>query len=87
MKTQELHAIVKEVGDAHFIMCVAHLMDVGYRSMTEENVKATIEEISKQNDEHHILSNEFKIFVVETAYKIATVANPIDLVKFASRFV
>jgi hypothetical protein len=86
-KNSKLDSILNESNLPYFLMAVSHLMDVGYRHMTEENVKETIEEINKKDDTGAIMTNDFMVFMVETAYKISQAANPLELAKFASKHI
>jgi hypothetical protein len=83
----KLESILKEVDVPYFVMAVSHLLDVGYRHMTEENVKETIEGIKKQDDTDAIMTNDFMVFLVETSYKISQAASPLVLAKFASKYI
>jgi hypothetical protein len=84
----KLEAILNEVGLPYFLMAVSHLIDVGYRHMDEESVKETIEGIkAREQDPLAIMSNDFMIFLVETAYKISQAAEILEMVKFASQYI
>lgn len=86
-RNTELEAIVEKVGVPYFMMSVAHLMDVGYRHMTESSVKETVEGIKEMDDKNHFMTNEFKCFIVETAFEISKAAEPIMLAKFTAKYV
>jgi hypothetical protein len=83
----ELGKILNDVGIPYFLMSVSHLYDAGYRNMTDESVKETIEGIKKRDDKGAIMTNDFMIFLVETAYKLSKIANPLELAKFVSKYV
>lgn len=83
----QLESIMNDVGLPYFLMSVSHLMDVGYRHQTEENVKAAIDSINKQDDSSSFMSNGFQVMLVETAFKISRAAQPLDLAKFVSKHI
>ena len=54
-------------------MAVSHLMDVGIRPLTDENVEYTCEKIMEQDDSKAFMTNEFQCEIVRTAAKIAKI--------------
>lgn len=84
---QKLDVIMNRVGMPYFVMATSHLFDVGYKHLTEDNVKYTIESINKHDDTDEIMTNGFKIMLVETAYEISKTATPLQLAKYISKFV
>ena len=56
-----------------FRMAISHLMDVGIRNLTDENVEYTCQEIMKEDDSHSFMTNEFSCGIVRTAAKIAKI--------------
>ena len=56
-----------------FRMSISHLMDVGIRHLTDENVEYTCAEIMKQDDSTLIITNEFQCDIVKTAAEIAKI--------------
>lgn len=56
-----------------FRMAVSHLLDVGIRNLTEENVEATCAEMMLEDDSHSFMSNRMKCDIVRTAAKLAAV--------------
>ena len=58
-----------------FRMAVSHLMDVGIRHLTPENVEHTCEEIMKQDDNNAIISNYYQCKIVRTAAKLAEISH------------
>ena len=54
-----------------FRLAVSHLMDVGIRHLTDENVEYTCKEIMKQDDSKAFMTNEFQCEIVRTAAKLA----------------
>lgn len=83
-KKQELEKVLNRVGLSIFYMAASHLYDAGYRNMTKENVKETIEAIKKEDDKNAIMTNEFKIHLLETSFEISTLASPLELAQFIS---
>lgn len=67
-----------------FRMAISHLMDVGIRNLTEENVAYTCAEIRKQDDSHSFMTNEYQCAIVETAAEMAKV-NHIALLKYIGK--
>lgn len=69
-----------------FRMAISHLMDVGIRHLTEENVEATCAAIMKEDDSHSFMTNEYKCDIVRLAAKLATFDH-IHLLAFIQRHV
>lgn len=67
-----------------FRMAFSHLMDVGARHLTEENVNKTIEEIMQEDDSHAFMTNEYKAAIVRTAYEL-TKFDHIHLIVYIQR--
>ena len=67
-----------------FRMAFSHLMDVGARHLTEENVNKTIEEIMQEDDSHAFMTNEYKASIVRTAYEL-TKFDHIHLIVYIQR--
>lgn len=85
----KLESILDEANNlSYFMMSVSHLLDVGYRNMTEDIVRETIEAIKAEEENPlAIMTKDFKVYLVETAYKISQAAQPLELVKFASKYI
>jgi len=62
-----------------FRMAISHLMDVGIRHLTDENVESTCAEIMKQDDSHSFMTNEFQCEIVRTAAEIAKIEHTLVL--------
>lgn len=75
---------IRGKNEVMFRMAVSHLMDVGIRHLTEENVKNTIEEIKLQDDAHSFMTNNFQIQLVLMASQLAKVDH-IHLLTYISR--
>lgn len=67
-----------------FRMAVSHLMDVGARHLTEENIVATCQEIMKEDDTKQFMTNEFKCAIVRMAGNLATIPHS-ELLTYISR--
>lgn len=67
-----------------FRMAFSHLMDVGQRHLTEENVNKTIAEIMQEDDSRSFMSNEYKAAIVRTAYEL-TKFDHIHLIVYIQR--
>ena len=67
-----------------FRMAISHLMDVGIRNLTDENIKETCEEIMQEDDSKAFMTNEFKCELIKMAGELAKI-NHIDLLVYISR--
>lgn len=67
-----------------FRMAISHLMDVGFRHLTEENITATCEAIMQEDDSRAFMTNEFKCELIKMAGELAKI-NHIDLLVYISR--
>lgn len=50
-----------------FRMAISHLMDVGIRHLTEDNIAFTCAEIMKEDDSRSFMTNEYKCELVKMA--------------------
>lgn len=75
---------IRGKNEVMFRMAVSHLMDVGIRHLTEENINHTCEEIMKEDDSHAFMSNRFKCDLVRMAGEIAKIDH-IHLLTYISR--
>ena len=76
MNYKEAAKILREMqsnNELIFRMAVSHLMDVGIRHLTDENVEYTCEKIMEQDDSKAFMTNEFQCEIVRTAAKIAKI--------------
>lgn len=67
-----------------FRMAVSHLMDVGIRHLTDENITETCAEIMKRDDSHWFMTNEYQCELVKTAGELAKI-NHIHLLNYISK--
>lgn len=63
---------------------ISHLMDVGIRHLTKENVEETCKEIMASDDTGRFMTNEFECEIVRAAYELAQVPH-IDLLVYIQR--
>ena len=81
---KQIEAIRNKAGDIMFRMAISHLMDVGIRHLTEENVEETCNKIMQEDDSKAFMTNEFKCHLVRTAYELAQIVH-IDLLVYIQR--
>ena len=62
---------IRKRNEVMFRMAVSHLMDVGIRYLTEENIAATCAEIMKEDDSRSFMTNEYKCELIKTAGELA----------------
>lgn len=67
-----------------FRMAISHLMDVGIRHLTDENIAETCAEIMKEDDTHSFMTNEYKCALVKTAGELAKIDH-IHLLNYISK--
>lgn len=67
-----------------FRMAVSHLMDVGIRHLTDENITETCVEIMKEDDTHSFMTNRYKCALVKTAGELAKIDH-IHLLNYISK--
>lgn len=67
-----------------FRMAVSHLMDVGIRHLTDENITETCAEIMKRDDSHWFMTNEYQCELIKTAGELAKI-NHIHLLNYISK--
>lgn len=75
---------IRRRDEMQFRMAVSHLMDVGIRHLTDENVSATCESIMQQDDSHSFMTNEYQCELVRTAGELAKL-NHIHLLVYISK--
>lgn len=67
-----------------FRMAVSHLMDVGIRHLTDENITETCAEIMKEDDTHSFMTNKYQCAIVKTAGELAKIDH-IHLLNYISK--
>lgn len=70
--------------EAVFRMSISHLMDVGIRHLTAENIECTCKEIMQEDDTKHFMTNEFKCDLIRIAGELAKIDH-IHLLVYISR--
>lgn len=89
MKYKESEKIIEKIhrrDEMLFRMAVSHLIDVGMRNLSDEDVNETCEEIMKQDDSKLFMTNEYQCDIVRTAAELAKI-NHIDLLIYISKYV
>ena len=67
-----------------FRMAISHLMDVGIRHLTEENIEKTCANIMKQDDSNSFMSNKYQCALVKLAGELAKIDH-IHLLNYISK--
>lgn len=62
---------IRNKNEVMFRMAISHLMDVGIRHLTEENIAATCSKIMKEDDSRSFMTNEYKCELIKTAGELA----------------
>ena len=75
---------IRNKNEMMFRMAISHLMDVGIRNLTEENVEETCAAIMKEDDSRSFMTNEYKCALVKTAGELAKL-NHIHVLTYISR--
>ncbi len=75
---------IRSKDEMMFRMAISHLMDVGIRHLTEENVEETCKEIMQKDDSKAFMTNEFMCGLVRTAYELAQISHT-DLLVYIQR--
>lgn len=75
---------IRQINEVMFRMAISHLMDVGIRHLTEENVEETCKEIMQEDDSKAVMTNTFKCDLVKMAGELAKVDH-IHLLVYISR--
>ena len=81
---KKIEAIRNKYGEPMFRMAISHLMDVGIRHLTEDNVKETCNEIMKEDDSKAFMTNEFKCSLIQAAHELAQISQ-VDLLVYIQR--
>lgn len=81
---KKIETIRNKCGEIMFRMAISHLMDVGIRHLTEENVEETCKEIMQKDDSKAFMTNEFSCNLVRMAYELAQIPHT-DLLVYIQR--
>ena len=80
---QKLDAL-RNKNEMLFRMAISHLMDVGIRHLTEENIEQTCAEIMKEDDSRAFMTNDFQCALVRMAGELAKIDH-IHLLNYISK--
>lgn len=75
---------IRNTNETMFRMAISHLLDVGIRHLTEENIEATCQKIMGEDDSKAFMTNEFKCDLIRTAGELAKIDH-IHLLVYISR--
>ena len=75
---------LRRTNEAVFRMAISHLMDVGTRHLTKENIEDTCKEIMQEDDTNHFMTNEFKCDLIRMAGELTKIDH-IHLLVYISR--
>lgn len=75
---------IRNRNEVMFRMSISHLLDVGIRHLTEENIEATCQKIMGEDDSKAFMTNEFKCDLIRTAGELAKIDH-IHLLVYISR--
>jgi hypothetical protein len=82
---KQLEHIRQTSNEMVFRMAISHLMDCGYKQLSdEETIRNACAEIMKEDDRHSIMTNQFKCDILLTAGKLAQI-KPIHLLVYISQ--
>lgn len=81
---KKIEKIRSDYRELAFRAGISHLMDVGIRHLTEENVEETCAKIMQEDDTNHIMTNDFKCDILRVAYELAQISH-IDLLVYIQR--
>lgn len=72
-ESKEIIEKIRHKDEVVFRCAISHLMDVGIRVLTDENVKATCNDIMERDDSNLIMTNDFQCAIVRTAAELAKI--------------
>lgn len=75
---------LRRTNEMMFRMSISHLLDVGIRNLTEENIEETCAAIMQEDDTKHFMTNEFKCELVRMSGELAKLDH-IHLLVYISR--
>lgn len=74
---KEIHNIENKYGPVRFRMGFSHLVDIGHRNLTDENVRESVDQIMAQGEEDAadskipVMTPEFQCEIVRCAAELA----------------
>ena len=75
---------LRRMNEMLFRMAISHLMDVGIRHLTDENIEKTCVDIMKEDDSHSFMTNKFQCDLVMMAGTLAKIDH-IHLLNYISK--
>lgn len=75
---------LRRTNEVMFRMAISHLMDVGIRHLTDDNIEETCKKIMQEDDTNHFMTNEFKCDLIRVAGELAQIDH-IHLLVYISR--
>ena len=66
---------IRSKDEVMFRMAISHLMDVGIRHFTEENIKNSCEEIMKQDDSCSFMTNQYRCDLIMMTSELAKISH------------
>lgn len=75
---------LRQTNEVLFRMSISHLLDVGIRHLTEENIEETCKEIMQEDDSKSFMTNGFKCDLIRVAGELAQIDH-IHLLVYISR--
>lgn len=75
---------LRRINEMLFRMAISHLMDVGIRHLTDENIEKTCVDIMKEDDSHSFMTNKFQCDLVMMAGTLAKIDH-IHLLNYISK--
>lgn len=81
---KKIESVRNWYGEFVFRGAISHLMDVGIRHLTKENVEEACKEIMASDDTGRFMTNEFQCEIVRAAYDLAQISHT-DLLAYIQR--
>lgn len=75
---------LRQTNEVIFRMAISHLLDVGARLLTEDNIKTACEEMMQEDDSKSFMTNEFKCDLVRMSGELSKI-DRIHLLVYISR--
>ena len=75
---------LRRKNEVMFRMAISHLMDIGIRHLTEDNIETSCREIMQEDDTNHFMTNEFKCELIRVAGELSKIDH-IHLLVYISR--
>lgn len=75
---------IRRKDEVLFRMAISHLMDVGIRHLTEENIAETCKNIAERDDSKAFMTNDYMCDILVTAGELAKIPH-VDLLVYIQR--